>query len=148
MPSASTSTAPRSVSATATVAASASCMASVVLSPAGVPSGPAARSSSPFRHPPSSRVNTSSATSTAPAELVDAADVAVAHEDDPVPRASCRCCVPAWPIAGVSRTWRIEISPAFLELRPDVLAAYRAWPANDRVIAVDYFRSEAEARGE
>ena len=35
---------------------------------------------------------------------------------------------------------------SFIELRPDFLAGYRAWFPNGSVAAVDYFRSEAEAR--
>ena len=39
-----------------------------------------------------------------------------------------------------------EMGPAFIELRPDFLAGYRAWFPDGTMAAVDYFRSEAEAR--
>ncbi len=39
-----------------------------------------------------------------------------------------------------------EIGPAFAELRPDFLAGYRGWVGPATVVAVDYFRSESEAR--
>ena len=39
-----------------------------------------------------------------------------------------------------------EITPRFMQLRPDLLAAYRAWFPDGSVAAIDYFTSEAEAR--
>jgi hypothetical protein len=39
-----------------------------------------------------------------------------------------------------------EITPQFMQLRPDLLAAYRAWFPDGSVAAIDYFTSEAEAR--
>jgi fermentation-respiration switch protein FrsA (DUF1100 family) len=39
-----------------------------------------------------------------------------------------------------------EITPQFMRLRPDLLAAYRAWFPGGSVAAIDYFTSEAEAR--
>ena len=39
-----------------------------------------------------------------------------------------------------------EMGPAFIELRPDFLAGYRAWFPDGTMAAVDHFRSEAEAR--
>lgn len=39
-----------------------------------------------------------------------------------------------------------EITPRFRQLRPDLLAAYRAWFPDGSVAAIDYFTSEAEAR--
>ena len=39
-----------------------------------------------------------------------------------------------------------EIGPAFVAFRPDFLAGFRAWFDDGTVAAVDYFRSEAEAR--
>jgi hypothetical protein len=39
-----------------------------------------------------------------------------------------------------------EITPWFMQLRPDLLAAYRAWFPDGSVAAIDYFTSEAEAR--
>jgi hypothetical protein len=39
-----------------------------------------------------------------------------------------------------------ELTPLFMQLRPDLLAAYRAWFPDGSVTAIDYFTSEAEAR--
>lgn len=39
-----------------------------------------------------------------------------------------------------------ELTPQFMQLRPDLLAAYRAWLPDGCVAAIDYFTSEAEAR--
>ena len=39
-----------------------------------------------------------------------------------------------------------ELTPQFMQLRPDLLAAYRAWLPDGSVAAIDYFTSEAEAR--
>jgi hypothetical protein len=39
-----------------------------------------------------------------------------------------------------------ELAPRFMQLRPDLLAAYRAWFPDGSVAAIDYFTSEAEAR--
>ena len=39
-----------------------------------------------------------------------------------------------------------ELTPRFMQLRPDLLAAYRAWFPDGSVAAIDYFTSEAEAR--
>jgi hypothetical protein len=39
-----------------------------------------------------------------------------------------------------------ELTPRFMQLRPDLLAAYRAWFPDGSVAAIDYFMSEAEAR--
>jgi len=39
-----------------------------------------------------------------------------------------------------------EITPRFMQLRPDLLAAYRAWFPDGSVAAIDYFTSEGEAR--
>ena len=39
-----------------------------------------------------------------------------------------------------------EIGPAFAEFRPDFLAGYRAWFPDGTMAALDYFRSESEAR--
>jgi hypothetical protein len=39
-----------------------------------------------------------------------------------------------------------EITPQFTHLRPDLLAAYRAWFPDGSVAAIDYFTSEDEAR--
>lgn len=40
-----------------------------------------------------------------------------------------------------------ESGPAFIEFRPDFLAGYRAWFPDGTMAALDYFRSESEARG-
>lgn len=39
-----------------------------------------------------------------------------------------------------------EIGPAFMAFRPDFLTGFRAWFPDGTLAAVDYFRSEAEAR--
>jgi hypothetical protein len=39
-----------------------------------------------------------------------------------------------------------EMTPLFMQLRPDLLAAYRAWFPDGSVAAIDYFTSEADAR--
>lgn len=39
-----------------------------------------------------------------------------------------------------------ELTPQFMQLRPDLLAAYRAWLPDGSVAAIDYFTSEGEAR--
>jgi len=39
-----------------------------------------------------------------------------------------------------------RIGPRFLEQRPDFLGGFRLWFAGGSIVAVDYFRSEAEAR--
>src|SRR5205085_7190716 len=39
-----------------------------------------------------------------------------------------------------------EITPQFMQLRPDMLAAYRAWLPDGSVAAIDYFTFEGEAR--
>ena len=39
-----------------------------------------------------------------------------------------------------------ELTPRFMQLRPDLLAAYRAWFPDGSVAAIDYFTSEDEAR--
>lgn len=39
-----------------------------------------------------------------------------------------------------------EIGPLFMEARPDFLTGYRAWFPDGSLAAIDFFRSEAEAR--
>ena len=40
-----------------------------------------------------------------------------------------------------------RLGPRFVEHRPDFLAGYRLWSGDTTVVALDYFSSEADARG-
>lgn len=78
--------------------------------------------------------------------FLETTDVNVVHEDDP--DAAGFVQVMRAHVRDRRRLEAIEaeIGPAFRELRPDLLGAYRAWFPDGTLAAVDYFRSEAEAR--
>jgi hypothetical protein len=81
-----------------------------------------------------------------PPTRAQTSDVGVVHAEQPA-------------VAGFAQVMRASVrdrarleateealTTAFLELRPDFLAGYRAWFPDGSLAAVDYFRSEAEAR--
>jgi hypothetical protein len=80
------------------------------------------------------------------AEFLDTADVTIVHEEEPAAAGFVQ--VMRARVADRQRLEEVEarIGPMFLEMRPDMLGAYRAWFGDDRMVAVDYFRSESEAR--
>lgn len=81
-----------------------------------------------------------------PAAVLQTGDVTVQHQPDPGNAGFVQVMVASVPDRAGLEQVEAEIGPDFVAFRPDFLGGYRAWFPDGTLAAVDYFRSEADAR--
>ncbi len=86
------------------------------------------------------------ATLAEPVTTLETAEVTVQHLPEPGSAGFVQVMVASVPDRAGLEQVEAEIAPAFVAFRPDFLGGYRAWFPDDTLAAVDYFRSEADAR--